>query len=49
MITVNGKEVALAVIALEIATGKMRRVPAMKFKEWDDFRWWLDYFRGYAL
>lgn len=49
MITVNGQELSLAALALGVATGRLRRVPAMKFKQWDEFRWWLDYFSGYSL
>ncbi len=32
-----------------IARGKTTRVPAMKGREWEQFRWWLNYLQGYAM
>lgn len=35
-------------IADQLVKGEAVKIPAMKATDWDELRWWLEHFRGYA-
>jgi len=39
----------IVTLADEIVKGGSVKIPAMKFYEWDQVRWWIDYLKGYSL
>ncbi|EOM8713464.1 hypothetical protein ACNCVN_004619 [Escherichia coli] len=36
-------------LADSLVKGWETRIPAMTFSEWDQFRWWLNYLKGYEM
>ncbi|ELJ3359163.1 hypothetical protein QQU05_004462 [Salmonella enterica] len=36
-------------LADSLVKGWETKIPAMKFSEWDQFRWWLNYLQGYEM
>lgn len=36
-------------LADSLVKGWETRIPAMKFTDWDQFRWWLNYLQGYEI
>ena len=36
-------------LADSLVKGWETRIPAMKFSEWDQFRWWLNYLQGFEM
>lgn len=36
-------------VADSLVKGWETRIPAMNGREWEQFRWWLNYLKGYAM
>ena len=36
-------------VAESLVKGHKTRIPPMNGEQWESFRWWLDYLRGYDM